>query len=531
MMQNRSKKLIICLLAASSLATARPMPTVTGHSFFSVQPLFIEGTPELNTLYNRYLNECDLTRGCGVFSATILGSSSVHWDKDSNNLTSYFFPFNKNCLVVGEFGSQAVQNNQADLIANYFGVETANPMAIAGEYDFSVGSYQSIITMKPKQTVIGVGLAYFQKLTNPDGPKGFWLAINTPIVKVRNNLRFREKVLNAGSGNTPAGYVSTISDALHGATVFGNKFFQYGRVPNCENGLSKTGLADIEVKVGRTNICRECCHVASYVGLVIPTGNRPKGEYIFEPIVGNNKHWEILLGTKYGFKVWDCPERDWRIWCEGIVSSRYIIPNTQRRSVDLIDKQWSRYLWLYPNANATSITDITPGINLLTLHLKVHPRFNFNKYVSFTFNAHDRYLAEAGYTINIRQAERICLACPFDQGPGIVGIDANNTTVLHTKTNATIRQYGSTQAQFINVDVNPNVSSTSAFVPITHCDLDFTSAAQPACISQTVFASVGYRLDGYCHEPFVGLGGSFEFSSENTCLQRATGWLKGGFNW
>lgn len=524
-MQYHRTKAIFCLFAVSSLINARPMPTVTGHSFFSVQPLFIEGTAELNAIYNRYINECTITRGGGVFTATVFGSASVHWDKDSNNLTSYFFPFNKNCLVVGEFGSEAVQNNRADLIANYFGVETANPLSGPSDFDFSVGTYQSVITMKPKQTVIGVGLAYFQKLSNPDGPKGFWLAINTPIVKVRNNLRFREKVLNPGSGATPPGFVSTISEALHGGLVFGNKFFKYGRIPCGDNGQSKTGLADIEIKIGRTNICHEYCHVASYMGIVIPTGNKPKGEYIFEPIVGNNKHVEILLGTKYGFKVWEDKERDWSIWSEGIVSSRYVFHNTQRRSVDLIDKQWSRYIWLYPNASATSITDITPGINLLTLDLKVHPRFNFNKYVNFTFNAHDRYLVEAGYSINVRQAERICLACPFDQGPGIVGIDPNNRTVLHTKTNATIRQYGSTDAQFIDVDRNPN------FVPLTHCDLDFTSAAQPACISQTIFSTIGYRFAGNYHEPFVALGGSFELSSENTCLQRATGWLKGGFNW
>jgi hypothetical protein len=503
------------LIVLINLVIVAPLAAqnVTSHTFFSVRPPAQTASPEVVAFTHDQLCHSGL-------ELIPFGGKTV-CGKNANNLAQFFFPFGKCSLLAGEFGSEAVQTNSADLIASYFGVETADPLlSTSDEYDFTAGIFESRIAIRPEQSVVGCDIRLHQRITGTAHERGWWVGFNMPIVHVTNYLNFTEQIINPGSGDIQPGFVGTMTSALQGDTVFGDKHFEFARVPRgCS--LSKTGIADLELNVGYFAICGDTCHLESYVGLIIPTGNKPCGKYIFEPIVGNNHHWAISFGSAYGFELWACDS--FTVDLECATDSRFLFSNTQCRSLDLVDKQWSRYMWLYPNDQAISLADITPGINFLTRSMRVEPRLVFT-HNSALVAFGDYWKAEVGYNLYVRQAERVCL-CGFTEGPGIVGIDPEDTTVLHTKNNATMRQYGITPAQFIGVDIDPN------FVPIKAADLNLQSAAHPFTMTQTAYAAIGYRWSNHRHEPSLSIGGDYEHTEDNSGLEQWKVWGKGSVVW
>ena len=59
----------------------------------------------------------------------------------------------------------------------------------------------------------------------------------------------------------------------------------------------RNGLADIDVIVGYNWINDDCYHFGTYLQAVLPTGKKRKNLFIFSPVVGNGKHFE--LGCRY----------------------------------------------------------------------------------------------------------------------------------------------------------------------------------------------------------------------------------------
>ena len=62
---------------------------------------------------------------------------------------------------------------------------------------------------------------------------------------------------------------------------------------------------------------------------------------------------------------------------------------------------------------------------------------------------------------------------------------------------------------------------------ILKTDLNIDSASHPAVLSNILYGNVGYEWSCF----FLGLGGSYEFSSINTTINRWTAWGKLGFNY
>ena len=506
---------ILCLLSLGTCAANN----YTGHTFFSIQTPFQSASPEKESLFRDDRIVAAVDGYHGAAQIVPFGGKT----RNGCSIGKFFLPFNKSTLIVGETGSNAALANEADIIANYFGILTADPTAGAGPgYNFLAGTYQSTISMNPEQTVAGVGLHYAQMFWECDD-RGFWFDVAFPIVHVRNKLNFKENILDAGAGNVQPGYVGTISQALEGDTVFGDKVFNYGKITKNCCALDKTGVADVEARLGYMFVNTDDCHMTSYIGMIAPTGNKPEARHIFEPIVGNNHHWGVTLGGRSGFTLWSNECR--AVSIESALHGQYLIRNTQRRSFDLIDKQWSRYIWLYPNAESTSITDIQPGINFLTQHLRVSPRFAYTLNIALVMDTElDGFEGEVGYNVYARQAEKVCLDCPWQQGPGIVGISPADRSVLHTKNNSTISRLNPVIG---TIDVDFNVlTDTNVFVPITECDLNLASAAHPAVLVHTVYGAVGYHWDDMCYPPLIGVGGSYEFSDINTAFNRWNVWGK-----
>lgn len=519
----KKRLVLLCILPFAGRIMAND---TLSHTFFSIQPLFHAALPtKISLFYER-----NLTREGGI-----KGSLQVvpFYSKSLNEtgIAKFFLPFNKTSIVAGEFGSQAVLNNTVDIMANYFGVLTQPVDEVyAGEMGLQTANltFQSLIRLRPIQTVGGLGFTYKQKISDfSNNDKGWFVQISTPIMNVSNDVGFSESIINEGGGQVPAGYVGTVGDALRGQTVFGDKKFENGKISDC--ALSRWGLGDIELSLGYETIYCDHFHGMWAGGPVIPTGNRPKNEYVFEPIVGNNGHFGLMLYGEYSYQVWENPCKDKSIWFHTNGFSQYLFGNRQRRSFDLLDKQWSRYMWVY----RTDVSPMpvspqyqTPGINVFTQDVQVWPRSSFNADNSFVYKMDTGFMAEAGYSTYYRQEEEVKLTCPWPNNVYIIGIDQTNTTLFATESNATMRRFLLDQG--IDIDKHPNGPNVGQpnIINVKEDDLDLRSASHPCTISHALWGAMGYQWDDLCIPTHLSGGGSYEFSTENLALHRWTMWAK-----
>ncbi|GAH20592.1 unnamed protein product, partial [marine sediment metagenome] len=77
----------------------------------------------------------------------------------------------------------------------------------------------------------------------------------------------------------------------------------------------------------------EDSHFGVFIHAAAPTGNRPNSCYLFEPIVGNGKHWELGGGITGSWIFWRSEEYDDRhmgVWLDATLT--HLFKDCQCRS-------------------------------------------------------------------------------------------------------------------------------------------------------------------------------------------------------
>jgi hypothetical protein len=524
---------VVCALVALSNRAYCSSQDVNSHSFFSIRSPFQSASPERVTLFrDAPLLNCDGYQG--GLQAVVIGGESTN----PKALARYFLPFDKDTLIFANDNAPGstiggLDNpNFRDVNAFFFNIQTV------------ANDFKSTVKFSPRHTYVGLGLDWKQYVGSCEcGPKRWWLEISFPILHVRNEIKCIETVQNQGVagaflgddlGNPPVGanaVNTSVCEAFKGLKPFfvgaasggavTGSGFKFGKIDGAQ---SKTGLADIEFKVGYDFAQEEYYHGDLYVGVVIPTGNKPKGEFVFEPIVGNNRHFALMWGGSFGYKLWrSCDDvQDLRVEFE--INGRYLFRNTQTRSFDLVDKSWSRYMLVYRTfANSQNVTP-EEGINVFTQKLHITPRyaqdFNFGLVYDIC-----NWQAEIGYNFWARQSEKVKLKEPFsttitfpEVSASIISADTINRaiTIKENFAGANLSLGGSESLYNLNA--------------WQQSDLNLHSAVAPCAISHIVYGSLGSYSDHWCDcwSLFAGMGGSYEFSSVNTAINRWMVWAKVG---
>lgn len=511
----------VCLLTVSSMQAS----LVTSHTFFSVRPNFQSFMPERVSFFrNELLDEC---QGFGGAVEIVFYGGSIT-EQGSAKLADFFLPpgCHNFCLNVREFNA-AMEANPAntadgsplkDLEARNFNIRTVDE------------TFASRICIMPRQRKFGVGFCYKQTLSHKcTGEAGFWFEGSLPVERVVNHVVLCETIENNGGGPAlnPDGTVqigldnSPRVDSMTAAFAQCNWFF--GRIPNRK--IAKWGVADIELKIGYDSIACETCAMNSYVGLVVPTGTRIRGKTLFEPVVGNNHHIGFMLGSCMSVEVWK--------WCQYSMTlcldndTRYLFSNHQVRSFDLIGKPWGRYQETYKSSEAAASAfntlnqnSGTSGINIFTQCVRVSPHLSFNFNTGFLINRQgdcSSWMFEGGWNWFARQTEVVELEC--------------NTNVSAAALKAVNGIGTTTIARNIKDNfVGSQFTFPQGYHAVSNCDIDLESAAHPATLSTTIYASLGYRWEHEC-PAFVAFGGSYEFNVRevNQVLDRWLIWGKVGF--
>lgn len=515
----------------------------TGRSVLWTRPLFQSNMPEMVSGFRDGLFHAKGDEGRGSFQLVLFGSKS----RNNDNLQRYFTPFGLSSLVVDEaksnseagpgFGGPYVP--ERNLYAQFFNLITTQE------------TYRSTIAFNASQSQVGLGMHYRKELWRcPETDRAFFFSASSPLTSVRNNFNIEEKILSDGGGVYRGPGADAIQPVGTMTQAFAQKAWKYGKIATVVSGkgckactMHKTGLADIELKLGAEWLASHRYHAESYMGVLVPTGNKNNGKYIFQPIVGAGGHVGLMWGTYLGAVIWenDCGDRTVRY--EGAFHAEYLFSNHQTRSLDLKNRPFSRYIQLYENkeqaeqaaalfaagddASVFQARNLaTPGINILTRRVKVTPGYFFNMNSALVLSCREQsgWQEEFGYNLFFRRADCVSLACPWKMGPAIKHDEGTGRTLP-------IRIM---PGFFLNEDPAGAFGIQEAldnydYNRIKESDLDLTSAAQPSIMTYTLYGYLGYQwFDRECPVS-AGAGGSVEFCKGNPAgLERWVLWAKMG---
>jgi hypothetical protein len=510
-MKQMLKGFFSAVLLLSVVTTARPAETesndVWGKPFFAQRP-------QVNN-YNRFM--AGWAHNTHVFDADCLNGAlaivpGYQATFNATNVGKYFSPNNlSNSFVVGP--------------SNLTGVDVINTNFLLGD------EFSSTVKLSPRSQNAFVNVDFFLGLD--EWVCGLWFEMHAPINWTRWNLDVTETTTSTATSIlqqvlAPAAVTSPFTDfvqAWKGLAAPASSDVKAGLAQARVDGRqSKWALADLELALGYDFINNECSHLGVSFRVIAPTGNRPDGEFVFEPISGSGKHTQVGGGVTGHYEFWNnCCDSSFGVYFYGAAYT--MLKAKQTRTFDWTKNgKWSRYLLLKQfNSDNTFAGVIVPSANITTLKANVKVAVNGEGVIMFDWKRCGLTI-DVGFDIWGRSKEKITITSTFDEsvkyqikGSALVG--ANNTNTLVEPTATIKSENGNNQVEFATV------------APLTIADLDVAGAAAPSALSYKVFAHLAYTWEDCDYMPFLGVGGEAEFSGRNNAaFNQWAVWVKGGFS-
>ena len=321
-----------------------------------------------------------------------------------------------------------------------------NSKALMAENFYLPTDYSSIITLKPRVQNFLVDFNYYQGLD--EWIEGLYFRIHTPVTWTSWDLNYCEKIVNAGTNPMDTGYFNDtlsynetgsyglsrskllesfeqyISDvkSIEDVTDITYNPLKAARWNKCH--MSKTRLAEITAAFGWNFVRRENFLFGLNIRAAAPTGNKPHGTYIFEPIVGNGHHWELGGGMNMWWTWWKNCSEDHNFTMYLDAYATHMFKNRQCRTFDLVGKPLSRYMLaekfdtqvtnLYYDTDTAPTAQFekvfTPVANLTTLPVDVSYAAQGELILKFAYT-HCNYQLDFGYDFWGRTCAKICKRC------------------------------------------------------------------------------------------------------------------------
>ncbi len=420
---------------------------------------------------------------------------------------------------------------------------------------------------------------------------GLYARIHAPIVHTRWSLRLRQQIEKPEMQfpDFPACYVSEnvapastdIIQALSGDFTFGDMQDQwkYGRF-RCGT-QTKTGLADIDLIVGYMPCQSDNYHFGFYGQLVVPTGNKFTARTVFEPLIGNTRHWELGIGLTGHLVIWERDaDQSLAVYAEGNMT--HLFKNRQMRSFDFCHNGLlSRYMLLkelIPVGDGFAYGGrLINGINFATrpVHVSVALKGDVSAKLCYRSPC---FIVDLGYNFYGIMEEHVkFLPCPEEKMYGIKGNEGvcaleyetqgsqppltfgplvHKISLNATEHNATIRRPAATDnPQNLTLESSTDIAVTALSrqtgiiegpdviqayssnppILVTTKSLHKESGVMPSQATHKVFGYLGYNLYScdWCYNPYIGVGGELELDAlactERSALNQWSIWVKGGF--
>ena len=424
----------------------------------------------------RSCNPCGPRKINASFQATGFYQDSTNHEQ----IGKYFGIGNgKNSFVVGT--EAQVTAGTADILNGFLIHDNGGQSNLAGKVSFN-----------PHQQAAGVRFDYFQSFNTPIC--GLFFKARLPLVSVERDMQLRVD----DSVNSPAGF--SLQDFFKGNVEETN-----AGSGNLQDKLTKAkidgrrhkfGVADIDLALGHKFVDTDTKHLFLNVGITIPTGSKVRGEFLFEPVVGNGQHFGIGGGLDAGVLLWCNENASLRFLAAA--EYRYLFERTEHRTVGVKDLPLG-YYYLAGELGKPADTPLFPAANVLTQGLKVKPGSQFDSLIALSFKS-SGFIVDVGYNLFWKDREDVWLK-HWDDDTFIIPVTG--------------------------FDTNAILDAADAFKTLNKSDLDVSAAATPSLFTHKIFAGLGYTTKVYCDYPLsFGVGGSYEFGTSNADLENYAVWAK-----
>lgn len=343
-------------------------------------------------------------------------------------------------------GSQRSDRGPADWLADYFGLPR---------------DYKSVVTFKPRISNFLLDMSFYVGLDQ--WVEGLYFRIHAPFVHTSWNLGAQETCTSGGSVGYFQGYfgphnADTISkESSVDPKQLNQRFLDYtngctptlpddiswqplccGKITNdcaCDS-LTRNGFGEIRCVLGWNflNDDEGEYHLGTGIYVAAPTGNRPgdgkQGCSLFEPIIGNGKHWE-LGGQVTAHHIWwhsDDDDAQFGFFMEANIM--HLFSATQTRCFDLCcNGSNSRYMIAQrlknnsdddpkldgnSNADLAFANEFAPVANIT--HREVKVSIGAQADIALTLQYKRNHFSwDVGYDFWAKSCENICIqneCCP-----------------------------------------------------------------------------------------------------------------------
>jgi len=381
--------------------------------------------------WQQFINQADKKCMYGAFYTTLEYTRSFK----PRHLARYLFGCDLDCcntLLIQ--GSQVPDRSPRAWLADYFGLAP----------DFS-----SRVSFCPHIENVIIDFNFYLGLD--ELTPGLFFRVQAPIAWTKWELNMCECIKEAGTLGFLAGYMNnkyvpdtqqdfgvayellpkSFTEAASGNITFGDmkECMKFGRITNCR--LTETRLADLRASFGYNFVLKKDMHLGAFLHAAAPTGNKPDACYLFEPIVGNGKHWELGVGITGSYIFWRSQEYDERymgVWLEATLT--HLFRNCQCRSFDFCCKPNSRYMLLTQmgtnndgikgdvDGTITSAShqykkNLIPAINWSTFMIDVEIPLQADIAIKVGYTRCN-WNFDLGYNLWARSGEKFCHNCCHD---------------------------------------------------------------------------------------------------------------------
>ncbi len=296
--------------------------------------------------------------------------------------------------------------------------------------------------------------------------------------------------------------IETISDALGGNTL-GLEYSQF-YCNTCADGKRRTGLEDVQLRLGYDYTWCDNNLVGLYLIGTIPSGRRPTAQYIFEPLVGSvHASFGAGLIADYTLDCF-CGNDDASLVFMTDFNYRYVFKGQECRTFDLTNNgPMSRYILV---VNELALGLPFPAANITTVPVNVQPSSTIQWWVAANYEVCN-WDFELGYNLfwreqeNLKTTEVSCLTIPTTVG--VYNLNGCGVSPV-TASTATMTSSGTADA---------------TFMPITAANFNLASGLAGRVLTNKIYGAVSWTgCACNCFEWMAGFGGSYEFASkQNRC--------------
>jgi len=263
-----------------------------------------------------------------------------------------------NCLFGGCFVDDGCCRDRAILVQGS-AVEGRHSRAWLADYFYLPRNYDGRFVVKPTIKTFTVNFDFYLGLD--EWVRNAYFRLYGPFSHSRWDLNFCDNNRTDGAPLdhscgyfSPAAYEGTkllqtfrayanggipeTSDDASNQKANGNSIvkwngLKYAKINSCS--LKETGFADLRAEFGYNFLNCDCARLGVNLQCAFPTGNMKDPEYLFSPLVGNNKHWEFGAGFGGHWRMWESEDGDRSWWLVFDANVTHMFKNRQCRTFDL----------------------------------------------------------------------------------------------------------------------------------------------------------------------------------------------------